>query len=1183
MEKTNFSKLTSLLFCLALIIWGNKSFTQCIVYESPASEEMTTPPSSCGVSIDYAPTAVNPEQTPIKTIRMVWHFMLDDNGQGNFNDVDITNAGHNNQSAFLIRFHNQINTTLRSLSSLNRTDPNNPTPHIPDSRIQFDMQQSDVFFHNNTNQMNNPNGWISHYSQYVTNNTSMTHKKDAIHVFFYPDIVGAGSSWATLSNNIVAHNGAFEIFSDSTNINNGRSWEVGGSLLHELFHCVGLKHTNNTGNGNCDSLADDGCDDTPSSQTLNPCPCWNLNSPDGLPCSNNVMDYNINKNGLSRCQLGKLHYNLINNSTINKFLIEDFCQHQSTELITIQSGNNFTWDNTRYLKGDLVIENNASLTIKCFVSLAHNSQIYIKAGGKLIVDGGTLTTICGADWKGIIVEGSTGSPQNDASQGVIELKSGATIENAVNAISLAGRLTNGNIDWNTTGGIVRAENSTFLNNKRDIEFLSYHSYAGNGREFNNTSYFSECNFITDDDGTGSFMPTTHVTMWDVNGVHFWGCIFEDQRTSIIPASDGVKGIYAINSGFTVDRVCLSPSTPCSGPKSKFINLKQAIEANGLSNPQKTIHIIGSEFDSYRGAELLCINQANINNNSFNLAVKALAPKPNFFPVGIYLDQSTGFRIYENTFIGDADANNSQLGVAAGLVIRRSGANNDNFTNNTFNQLITGSQSIGYNRDKLGTKGLIFKCNDYNDNLDDMFITKFSTDPGPHNLAGIHQHQVSSSMGLNSADNFFGNTSPILLYNIDNKGSWINYIHRDPTLLPQTKPLSVTPNVTLAQVSGNRECIVSFDNIDIALQWNTVNTKKPLITAKRNTWENTIDNGNTPGRVLQVQTADGTNVNTIYNDILSDAPWVSDEVLKEIANAGLPFTNTMIRDILVACPQAARSVDIQNILDERIVPLTQQQRDDINNMATTFTNYDNFIEEWADLSREYQDAINNILHEYFADGLDHMADLDNLLKDEDNINNYYLLAEIYYSKGMMANGDAVVALIPSVFELNTEQQTNNTNFLNFHSTINQWKAASKDFTNLDPNDIQWLETFGQSKDKVFGNSISFLKLNEESDYYGEVYSPQSTSTSSVLPTTITNVYKNKTFSIFPNPVSSELNIKTNEEIQKLFVYDITGRIIMERENLKKGAYTLNTSEMAKGIYIVTITINNVTESHKFVKE
>ena len=66
------------------------------------------------------------------------------------------------------------------------------------------------------------------------------------------------------------------------------------------------------------------------------------------------------------------------------------------------------------------------------------SRIIVRPGGKLIVDGGTLTSACdGEMWEGIIVEGDVNQRQYASKQGSV-LLTNATIENARTAIRTRG-------------------------------------------------------------------------------------------------------------------------------------------------------------------------------------------------------------------------------------------------------------------------------------------------------------------------------------------------------------------------------------------------------------------------------------------------------------------------------------------------------------------------------------------------------------------------------------------------------------------------------------------------------------------------------------------------------------------------------------------------------------------------
>ena len=111
-----------------------------------------------------------------------------------------------------------------------------------------------------------------------------------------------------------------------------------------------------------------------------------------------------------------------------------------------QYGLDYNSDNTGnyYVDGDLIVEPLMTLTIKGSVFLSNNSTIVISPGGKLIVDGGTLTSACAGEmWQGIEVVGNRTQHQNAAHQGTVILRNKAVIENAHCAIrtGLGGRWT----------------------------------------------------------------------------------------------------------------------------------------------------------------------------------------------------------------------------------------------------------------------------------------------------------------------------------------------------------------------------------------------------------------------------------------------------------------------------------------------------------------------------------------------------------------------------------------------------------------------------------------------------------------------------------------------------------------------------------------------------------------------
>ena len=99
--------------------------------------------------------------------------------------------------------------------------------------------------------------------------------------------------------------------------------------------------------------------------------------------------------------------------------------------------NNTTWGNSNHsLPFNATVESGATLTITGTVYCSNHANIIVKPGGRLVLDGGTLTSFCpNSMWPGIEVWGNSAAHQYpDASghyaQGYVELKNGAVIENA---------------------------------------------------------------------------------------------------------------------------------------------------------------------------------------------------------------------------------------------------------------------------------------------------------------------------------------------------------------------------------------------------------------------------------------------------------------------------------------------------------------------------------------------------------------------------------------------------------------------------------------------------------------------------------------------------------------------------------------------------------------------------------
>lgn len=222
--------------------------------------------------------------------------------------------------------------------------------------------------------------------------------------------------------------------------------------------------------------------------------------------------------------------------------------------------NNQTWYNNRTIFGSLVIPAGKTLTINATVKFSSNSRIIVERGGKLIVDGGKLTSADNGTWRGIEVWGTTSLSQSAVNNGLVTLNN-ATIENAETGIILAKRYRSISIinpptiitctaeeisiqpppssliiDANYSGGKIIATNSRFINNKIAVEFYPYNK--------TNYSSFTRCTFEINK----SIQANNMVYISGTNGVKFNGSNFIVANGL---ETANLRGIYAYNSSLSI--------------------------------------------------------------------------------------------------------------------------------------------------------------------------------------------------------------------------------------------------------------------------------------------------------------------------------------------------------------------------------------------------------------------------------------------------------------------------------------------------------------------------------------------------------------------------------------------------------------------------------------------------------
>jgi hypothetical protein len=426
-------------------------------------------------------------------------------------------------------------------------------------------------------------------------------------------------------------------------------------LLHEIGHGLGLGHGSACGD-NTNVMSPNGC----HRQKLNGCQVWTI--------WNRLMTTNLRS--IVDCEEAHL---------VNYIVEEDM-----------------VWSNSLNIYGDVIVRNNATLTVTCELFFSEDRSIIVEKGSRLVLDGALLTSMneCEYKWRGIKVVGDNDSFAHD-----VIVKNRTRIENAVEAINMFPP-----IPWPETqsfgNGTVIATNSFFTNNNKDIGFISFSPI------FNN-SVINNCEF------TGA---RESITNWNCQGISI-----EDSRFEEISET----AIFSGTGSFTLSENYFQSGIQDIYMANSFASNSWNIENNNIFNgPTGILHVGGSVSDH------------QIYNNTFHsedqgLYVDGIGSYD--FLYNTIIDNETGI-VSNNSVFTNSIEGNSFTDCSTGIDFSENN-NGTSFIKNCFTNSRQDIYISGKVADLIGSP----QSEAGNCFSDDQIATSPDPNAGIPGIAGVHSH------------------------------------------------------------------------------------------------------------------------------------------------------------------------------------------------------------------------------------------------------------------------------------------------------------------------------------------------------------------------------------------------------------------------------------------------------------
>jgi len=596
------------------------------------------------------------------------------------------------------------------------------------------------------------------------------------------------------------------------------------------------------------------------------------------------------------------------------------------------------------VKEELIIPAGVSVTIQNMqFRFAPGAKVTVQRGtgstpgGRLTINNTVFTTDMRCDpqamWLGVQVHGYSNqnqTPMSTSQQGWFTMQNNSVIEHAHKgavAVKINSSATYpylySSYDLSYTGGVIRAANSVFRNNRMDVEFRNYIAPSG----ANNQSYITDCQLITNGPlNNSAYPPQYHVAMYSTQGISISGNDIRNNTPSIYSYSQRGYGIYSNNAQFFANARCASLYLPCSAyDPNVFQDLYYGIYAYSSTGAHSFSASRNRFINNIYGIYCYGPDLASILLNTFEV-FRSSAPNPTIQTYGVYLNGSTGYRVEENTFTEYADPVAPPNGNTYGVIVNNSGNLHNQIYKNTFSNIRVGAQAQGTNGENYAygdpnasNQGLQFRCNTFTGNLyqADITVTSGRIDyqqgyclPSSNPLAVRSPAGNRFSHSLNTPHNDISANASVLSFNYAHHADVVTTpLYYNSAVVTASQCASIIDPVYYSAAA----CPSLINDGIIIIRDRSLTKETDSVRATLDRLRQRVNGGDTQGLLQQIA-SDGGSTQSL-NRLKAASPFLSDEVLIAYIRSGAPKEH--IRDVILANSPVSDAVN--DVLNEYTFP------------------------------------------------------------------------------------------------------------------------------------------------------------------------------------------------------------------------------------------------------------------------